>query len=120
MSEYTATIFGNAPSKANQYKIIQVNGHSQLGKTKALMEYEESFIWQSGKLRDLNIDEPFEFHIDVYYPSKRSDLDNVLKLQLDVLQRIKCIKNDNNCCAIHARKFIDKGNPRVEIKIKTL
>ena len=35
-------------------------------------------------------------------------------------RRIKCIKNDNNCCLIHARKFVDKDNPRVEIVIKTL
>lgn len=118
--EYKATIYGNAPSKANCYKIIRIGGFSRLGKTPALVKYEESFIWQAGKLRDLNIDEPFEFHIDVYYPSKRSDLDNSLKLQLDVLQRIKCIKNDNDCCLIHARKFIDKLNPRVEITIRTL
>ena len=118
--EYKAAIKGNAPSKANCYKIVTINGHRCLAKTPALKKYEESFIWQAGKLRDLNINEPFEFHIDVYYPSKRSDLDNVLKLQLDVLQRIKCIKDDNNCCLIHARKFVDKDNPRVEIVIKTL
>ena len=118
--EYTATILGNAPSKANCYKIIAISGHGSLAKTPALKKYEESFIWQSGRLRDLDINEPFEFYIDVYYPSKRSDLDNCLKLQMDVLQRIKCIRNDNNCCKIVARKFIDKENPRVEIKIKTM
>lgn len=118
--EYKATIKGVAPSKPNCMKIVTINGHNCLAKTPALKKYEESFIWQAGKLRDLNINEPFEFYIDVYYPSKRSDLDNVLKLQLDVLQRIKCIKNDNNCCLIHARKFVDKENPRVEITIKTL
>lgn len=117
---YAAIIKGNAPSKANAYNIVKVGGYSRLAKTPALVKYEESFIWQAGKLRDLNINEPFEFYIDVYYPSKRSDLDNSLKLQLDVLQRIKCIKNDNNCCLIHARKFVDKDNPRVEITIKTL
>lgn len=118
--ECHAIIKGNAPSKANCYKVITINGHGALGKTKALKAYEESFIWQAGELRDLDINEPFEFYIDVYYPSKRSDLDNALKLQLDVLQRIKCIRNDNNCCKIVARKFVDKDNPRVEITIKTL
>lgn len=118
--EYKQIINGVAPSKPNCMKIVSINGHGCLAKTSALKKYEESFIWQAGTLRDLNINEPFEFYIDVYYPSKRSDLDNVLKLQLDVLQRIKCIKNDNNCCLIHARKFVDKENPRVEIMIKTL
>ncbi len=117
--EYKATILGNAPSKANQYRIVTISGHGSLAKTKALKAYEESFMWQAGALRDLNIDEPFEFYIDVYYPSKRSDIDNSLKLQLDILQKIKCIKNDNNCCKIVARKFIDKEKPRVQITIKT-
>lgn len=120
MREYNATIKGNVPSKSNCYRIIKINGHASLGKTPTLKKYEESFIWQAGILRDLNIDEPFVLNMDVYYPSKRSDLDNSLKCVLDVLQRIKCIKNDNNCCKILARKFIDKSDPRIVIKILTL
>ena len=118
--EYKAIISGVVPSKSNTYRIITIGGHSSLGKTKALKRYEESFMWQVGVLRDLNIDGLFEFYIDTYYPSKRSDLDNCLKVVLDCLQKTKTIKNDNNCCLIHARKFIDKENPRVEITIKTI
>ena len=72
--EYKTIIKGNAPSKANCYKIVSINGHGCLAKTHSLKKYEESFIWQAGKLRDLNINEPFEFYIDVYYPSKRLSL----------------------------------------------
>ena len=123
--EYKATVKGNAPSKSNCYFIITKKGangkyHGSLAKSSSLTKYEESFIWQAGHLRDLMINEPFDFDIDVYYPSKRSDLDNSLKAVLDSLQRIKCIKNDNNCAKIVARKFIDKENPRVEITIKTI
>lgn len=82
-----------------------------------MQKYEETFIWQVGGIRDLNISGLFEFYIDVYYPTKRSDLDGCLKGVLDCLQKAKVIKNDNNCCLIHARKFIDKDNPRIEIKI---
>lgn len=120
MMEYSVTIKGTLPSKPNSYKLVTINGHASMAKTGKLKAYEESFIWQSGKLRDLMIAEPFEFFIDAYFPSKSHDLDNCLKLILDVLQKIKCIKNDNLCCMIHARKFIDKDNPRAEITIKTL
>jgi Holliday junction resolvase RusA-like endonuclease len=89
-------------------------------KTTALRKYEESFIWQCSNYRDANISNPFEFYINVYYPSKRSDLDNSLKVVLDCLQRVKAIKNDNNCCKIVAQKFIDKENPRIEFEIKPI
>lgn len=113
---YSATIQGNTPSKSNCYKKVP---HGII-KSAALKKYEESFIWQAGRLRDLGIAEPFEFYIDVYYPSKRSDLDNSLKVVLDCLQRIGTIKNDNNCCLIHARKFIDKEKPRIEMRIMAI
>src|SRR5690625_3958655 len=110
-------ITGNTPSKSNCYRVIKINGHGSLAKTKALKTYEESFLWQCGNYRNKNITAPFEFHIDVYYPSKRSDVDNSLKVVLDCLQRIKAIKNDNNCAKIIAQKFIDKKEPRIEFEI---
>ena len=110
-------ISGNVPSKSNCYKIITLNGHGSLAKTKALKDYEHSFFWQCSTYRNANINTPFEFYINVYYPSKRSDLDNSLKCVLDCLQKVKAISNDNLCCKIIAQKFIDKVNPRVEFKI---
>ena len=62
----------------------------------------------------------FKFEIDVYYDSRRPDLDNSLKSTLDCLQKCKAIKNDNKCLEIIARKHLDKINPRVEFKIYTL
>lgn len=118
--EYNAVITGTPVSKSNAYKIITIGGHASLTKTKAMKAYEESFLWQVGGIRDANIDVPFEFYLDVYFPSKRSDLDGCFKGVLDCLQKAKVIKNDNNCCKIVGRKFIDKENPRVEIKIVTI
>lgn len=111
------TIHGNVPSKSNCYKIITLSGHGSLAKTAALKKYEDDFMWQCGKYRNLGVSEPFEFHVNVYYPSKRSDLDNSLKVLLDCMQKVGAIKNDNLCCKIVAQKFIDKLNPRAEIKI---
>jgi Holliday junction resolvase RusA-like endonuclease len=118
--EYIGKVTGTPVSKSNSYRIITINGHASLTKTKAMKEYEEKFLWQVGAIRDANINVPFEFHIDVYFPSKRSDLDGMLKGVMDCLQKANVIKNDNNCCLIHARKFIDKDNPRIEFKIITI
>ena len=118
--EYKGKVIGTPPSKSNAYRIITINGHSSLTKTKAMHTYEESFLWQVGGIRDANINVPFEFYLDVYFPSKRSDLDGCFKGVLDCLQKAKVINNDNNCCLIHARKFIDKENPRVEFRIVTI
>lgn len=116
--KYKAVIFGNCPSKSNCYQVITIGGHSSIGKKKALKEYEEKFLWQIGGMKDLNINCPFTFTMDVYYPSLRPDLDNSLKVVLDCLQKTHTIKNDNKCCEIHARKFVDEINPRIEITIE--
>lgn len=86
-------------------------------KTPALSKYEDAFYMQCGKYRNANIEGRFELHIDVYYPSDRSDLDNSLKCVLDCLQHCKAIKNDNKCVKIVAQKFKDEGNPRIEFTI---
>ena len=115
------TVYGTTPSKANCYRIIYVKGHHQLGKTTALKKFEESFYIQcAGEYRNANISDYFEFHVRVYYPSKRSDIDNSLKVLLDCLQHTKTIKNDNLCVKVVAEKFVDKVNPRVEFKIITI
>lgn len=111
------TIFGNPPSKSNCYKIITLGGHGSLAKTQALKKYENDFFIQCNYYRDKNIEGYFELHIDVFYPSQRSDLDNSLKCTLDCLQKVKAIKNDNKCIKIVAQKFLDKLNPRIEFEI---
>lgn len=118
-----ATIHGNTPSKSNCYKIITLRskdgkGHGSLAKTPAMKKYEDDFYIQlPPKLRNLDIAGYFEFEIDVYYPSQRSDLDNSLKIVLDCLQKTKTIRNDNKCVKITANKALDKTHPRIEFKI---
>ena len=112
-------ILGKVPSKSNCYRIITIAGHNSLGKTKALREYERNFFIQCG-LRGLEIADYFEFHCRVFYPSQKSDLDNSLKILLDCLQMTKTIRNDNLCVKIVVEKFVDKTNPRIEFKIKTI
>lgn len=113
------TIYGQVPSKSNGYKIITISGHSSLAKTKALKDYERKFYLQC-PLRGEEIAEPFAIDMDVYYNSNRPDLDNAFKIVLDCLQLCKAIKNDRYCFEIHARKLVDKVNPRLELSITKL
>jgi len=110
-------IAGNVPSKSNQYKVIKLGNKCSLGKQAQLKSYENSF-----KLQMLNytyelIESNFKFIIDVYYDSRRPDLDNSLKVVLDCLQKAQAIKNDNKCLEIIAKKHLDKEKPRIEFEI---
>ena len=110
-------IIGQVPSKSNCYKIITLNGHGSLAKSKALKEYEKSFYLQCNIYRNKNIKGLFELTINVYNSSQRPDLDNSFKIVLDCLQTAKAIENDRNCIKIVAQKFVDKLNPRVEFSL---
>jgi len=113
-------ILGQPPSKSNSYRIITIHGHGSLAKTNSLKEYERSFYLQCDKYRDANICGLFELHLSVYNKSRRPDLDNSLKVILDMLQKCNAIKNDRNCVKIVASYYIDKNNPRIEFKLITI
>jgi Holliday junction resolvase RusA-like endonuclease len=109
-------IYGNVPSKSNSYRI----GNRMLFKTKELIQYEKDFAKQCIRYRNKGIDTEFEFIIDVYFRTRKSDLDGSFKATLDMLQKVGAIKNDNKCIKIVAQKFIDSKNPRIEFEIKTI
>lgn len=110
-------IYSQPPSKSNQYRIIILHGHGSLAKTKNIKEYEQNFYKQCS-LRDKKIKGFFKLDVDVYFKNNRPDIDNSLKILLDCLQSCKAIINDRQCVEIHARKLIDKLNPRIEFIIE--
>ena len=110
-------ILGKVPSKSNCYKIIKINGKSTIGKSAAVESYERKFFLQC-KHRKMRIKNYFALRLDVFYETNSPDLDNSLKVILDCLQKCEVIVNDRYCTEIHARKFVDKKNPRVEIVIE--
>jgi len=114
---YNMTIPGKLPSKSNSYIIINIGGHASLGKSKALKDYEKAFYLQC-PCRGANIKGWFKLQARVFHENNRPDLDNGLKILLDCLQTCKVIDNDRQCTEIHAYKFVDKTNPRVEIEIE--
>lgn len=113
------TILGKVPSKSNCYRIITLYGHGSLAKTKALNDYERNFYMQC-PYRDAMIEGYFSVTIKVFHENNRPDIDNAMKVLLDCLQSCKVIKNDRQCTEIHAYKFIDKTNPRVEITLNEI
>lgn len=120
------TVYGNVPSKANQYEVSIKGGKPAFKKKDAVVQYEQSFlsqVWPEfdfvfGDRRDLPttrmISEPFELHLRVYYKTMAHDLDNAFKTVLDCCQMAKLISNDNLCMYIRGYKCIDRQNPRVE------
>lgn len=117
------TIAGNVPSKSNSYRIVTFKSkdgsqsYSHLAKTKDLTKYERDFKLQCVGYRNAEIDQEFCIEVKVYYRRAQSDLDGVFKALLDCLQEVNAIKNDNKCVRIHAEKYIDPSNPRVEFRI---
>lgn len=55
----------------------------------------------------------------VYRPKKTGDLDNRLKISQDALKGI-CFCDDKQIIEIHAFRFDDKANPRIEIDLKEI
>lgn len=55
----------------------------------------------------------------VFRPKRIGDLDNRLKISQDALHSI-CFDDDRQIIEIHAFRFDDKTNPRIEIDIKEL
>lgn len=52
--------------------------------------------------------------LDFYRPTKRVDLDNMQKILLDAIQGFAYL-DDKQIIEIHARRFDDRANPRVEV-----
>lgn len=54
--------------------------------------------------------------VKVYRPRKSGDIDNRLKACLDALQGT-VYENDSQIIEIHAYRFDDKKNPRIEVEV---
>lgn len=107
------TIYGLVPSKSNCYRF----SGKFMYKTKALKEYEDSFMDQCKVYKDRNIEGNLRIEATVYYPNRKSDIDNSLKVLLDMMQKVKAFDNDNKVAEIQIFKKLDKENPRVEFSI---
>jgi Holliday junction resolvase RusA-like endonuclease len=55
--------------------------------------------------------------LDVYRPKRIGDLDNQIKVTLDALKGI-AFGDDKQVIELHAYRYDDKGNPRVEVTVE--
>ncbi|MDI6788444.1 MAG: RusA family crossover junction endodeoxyribonuclease [Planctomycetota bacterium] len=85
-------------------------------KSAKALEVVEDFTRQiKGQWKKPPITTELGIMADIYYPSRRQDLDG--ELLCDILQTAGVIKNDRQIVSKAYRKFIDKKNPRVELEL---
>lgn len=122
-------VYGNLPSKANQYEISIKKGKPSFRKKDHIVAYERAFLSQiwpefdftfcdaSELPDDLMIHGEFELRAHVYYKNSVHDLDNAFKMFLDCCEMAKLIENDKYCTHIEAWKHVDRVKPRVEFTL---
>lgn len=59
----------------------------------------------------------YRAEFDVYRAMNSGDVNNYTKGLSDALQKARVVRDDKLCIDEHVRKFTDKKNPRVEIRI---
>lgn len=115
-------INGQCPSKSNQYRIAVIGGkkskaRATMYKSKEMKEWEASFQEQLIQYENPRILGEFQLGINVFFDSRKSDLDNSFKGVLDCLQKAHWITNDNQCMKITAKKFVS-ANARIEFQLR--
>lgn len=107
---------GEPASKANSRKVVKYGGISRLIKSDKARAYEKTFKSQVRPLPEM-IEGDVEIQIEVWYASRRPDLDE--SLILDLLQGVVYL-NDRQVKIKHIYWNLDPDSPRVLIKVKKI
>lgn len=110
------SILGEPASKANSRRMVLIGGKPRLIKSKKALDYCKAFASQCPILDDL-IECDVVVWIDIYYASRRPDLDE--SIILDELQG-RIYKNDRQVKEKHIVWHLDRDNPRSEIRVAAL
>src|SRR5574337_282318 len=108
-------LYGTLQSKSNSRKAIinRRTGKMMFIKSKAALECVMSFHTQvKAQWKKPTLTGPVNLQATVYYPSRRSDLD--ISLLMDILQKAEVYANDRQVISITAEKKLDPENPRSE------
>lgn len=85
-------------------------------KTKKYKDYELEMILRLPSLK-INTNVPLGVEMIIGFSSKSSDLDNIIKPILDILQK-KYMINDKNIVSLNlSKKIVKKGNEFIKINI---
>tara|TARA_R110002020_G_scaffold144244_5_gene317161 strand:- start:477 stop:920 length:444 start_codon:yes stop_codon:yes gene_type:complete len=109
-------IYGIAQSKSNSRRLVTFGGKPRFIKSKSALEFEKGVKAQVLPLDDM-LEGDLSFHADIYYPTRRQDLDP--SILLDALQGL-LYENDRQFKQISSCRFLDKQNPRAEVWIKEI
>lgn len=134
------TLFGEAASKANSRKIVQIGGRTRSIKSDKALGFEAMALRQIPPKARLRLDGPVSVTLRMFYATERPDLDE--SLVLDILQDRYVIgmqrtadgtiertrhllqhgvyQNDRQVREKHIYHGIDKQNPRVEVCVEPL
>jgi len=110
------TIYGEPASKANSRKMVFIGGKPRFIKSKKALNYCKDFAKQCPNLDEL-MDGDLAVYIEIFYASRRPDLDE--SLILDELQG-RVYNNDRQVKEKHICWGLDKENPRSNIRIQKI
>mgnify|MGYP003111190046 FL=1 len=112
------TIYGEPVSKANSRRLVtSKHGKPLFIKSQKALDYVKAFSQQCTKINPL-VTEDIAIEIEIFYASRRPDLDE--SLILDCLQD-RWYKNDRQVKEKHVRwGGVDKEKPRAKIAIRYL
>jgi crossover junction endodeoxyribonuclease RusA len=114
MSEIKLTL-PYPPSLNRLYRMV--NGRFQISKVGKGYKNEIMWLCKVNRVQPLASEIACEFKF--YRPQKRGDIDNLFKVLADSLIG-SCYCDDSQIKEIHAYRFDDKLNPRVEIEIREI
>jgi Holliday junction resolvase RusA-like endonuclease len=110
-----------------QARIVDV-GSVRKSKVAAAEAVWASALAQTDAVKAISQAGQVSVEIDSYWPRQRAlpraiglalgDVDAPLKLTLDALQQASVLDDDARVVEVRARKFIDKLNPRIEMRVR--
>ena len=109
-------ILGEPASKANSRRIVRMHGRLFSIKSRKALAYVKEFKRQCKPMRRM-LQGDLSAEIDVWYASRRPDLD--ASLIFDCMQGL-IYANDRQIKEQHLRWHLDPLNPRAEILVKEI
>ena len=86
--------------------------------TKEAKQYKAGVGWKllAEKVRPIPKPHKVTLTVKAYRPRASGDLDNILKVLLDALNKV-AFEDDSQVIELHCYRFDDKLNPRVEVTV---
>jgi Holliday junction resolvase RusA-like endonuclease len=107
---------GEPASKANSRRLVTIRGQARLIKSQKALDYVAAVKRTYPPLSPL-LEGDLRMTADVYYASRRPDLD--VSLILDALEGI-AYRNDRQVREMHLYHHLDRENPRAEITLEEM